>query len=107
MAAPYRGQELSLQELFSAFSYKLQEISTDPNKCVTQLEFQRNFLFTCVIAGLLRFGSMRSARFERLSGRPLLRYRTVDHKDGAGDGGRVVSSQVPDKLLQPYQPTPS
>ncbi|KAF9651511.1 hypothetical protein BDM02DRAFT_3110625, partial [Thelephora ganbajun] len=32
MAAVYRGQELSLQELFNAFSYKMEEISTDPDK---------------------------------------------------------------------------
>lgn len=40
MTAPYRGQELSLQELFGAFSYKLQEISTDPDRYVTRPEFQ-------------------------------------------------------------------
>jgi len=40
MTALYRGQELSLQELFSAFSYKLLEISTDPDRYVTQPEFQ-------------------------------------------------------------------
>jgi hypothetical protein len=39
MAALYRGQELSLQELFSAFSYKLEEILTDPDKYVTQPAF--------------------------------------------------------------------
>jgi len=34
MATVYRGQDLSLQELFSAFSHKLEEIWTDPNKYV-------------------------------------------------------------------------
>ena len=100
MTALYRGRELSLQELFSAFSYKLQEISNDPDKYVTQPEFQP-VVHMCTIAGFLKFRSMRSARLEHLSGRALLRYRAADLKDGAGDGGRVVSPQVPDKLLQP------
>ena len=36
MATLYLGQELSLQELFSAFSHKLEEISTDSDKYVMQ-----------------------------------------------------------------------
>ena len=48
MAALYHGQELSLQELLSALSYKLEEISADPGKYVAQLEFQMNPVFTCV-----------------------------------------------------------
>ena len=38
MTAVYRGQELSLQELFSAFSHKLEEISVDPHKYVAWLD---------------------------------------------------------------------
>ena len=37
MVAPYRGEELSLQELFSAFSHKLKEVLADPNKYVAQM----------------------------------------------------------------------
>lgn len=47
MAATYRGQELSLQELFSAFYLKLEETSTDPDKYVAELDAQMNPLFTC------------------------------------------------------------
>lgn len=36
MVAPYHGEELSLQELFSAFSHKLKEVSVDPNEYVAQ-----------------------------------------------------------------------
>jgi hypothetical protein len=46
MTAVYRGQELSLQELFRAFSHKLEEISTDPDKYVAQLDSPVNLLFT-------------------------------------------------------------
>lgn len=47
MAVVYRGQELSLQELFSAFFYKLEEISTDPDKYVAWPDFQMDLMFTC------------------------------------------------------------
>ena len=36
MVAPYRGEELSLQESFRAFSCKLKEVTADPNKYVAQ-----------------------------------------------------------------------
>jgi len=45
MAAPYRGEELSLQELFSVFSRKLEEVLTDPNKYVIQVTLQMDTLF--------------------------------------------------------------
>lgn len=41
MVAPYPGEDLSLQELLSAFSYKLKEVSTDPDKYVTQVPRRR------------------------------------------------------------------
>ena len=53
------------------------------------------------------FRSMRSARLGNLSGRALLRYRSADRKDGAEIDIRIVSPQVPDKLIQPYQSTTS
>ena len=53
----YRGQELSLQELSTAFSYKLEEILTDPNKYVTQVFHGESVVF--MIPDFLKFGSTR------------------------------------------------
>lgn len=110
MVTLYKGQELSLQELFSAFSCKLEEISSDPDKYVVQMALQVNLLFThaCMIAGLLKFRSMRSVRrLEQKLFRMCIDYRAAGHKGGGGDGGRVVSPQIPGKLPQPCQSTPS
>lgn len=47
MTTTYRGQELSLHELFSAFSQKVEEISTDPDRYVVQAGSQTVLPFTC------------------------------------------------------------
>lgn len=46
MVALYRGEELSLRELLTAFSHKLKEILAAPNEYVTHLTFQISELFT-------------------------------------------------------------